>query len=99
MCSTLHVFMNTIFHHSININETWQSEIQMMGLELGNPVTSKLAQTLILSWTSVAKLCRELLNLEVDHRPIRLLVYYSDYLGFVKLSRTCDNTQVTLLFF
>ena len=55
MYATLHVFMNTIFHHSISIIETWQSETQMMGLELGNPVTPLLAQTL-LSWTSVAKL-------------------------------------------
>ena len=46
MYATLYVFKNTIFHHSININETWESKIQMIGLELGDPATPLLAQTL-----------------------------------------------------
>ena len=46
MCSTLHCVHEYYSHHTININETWESKIQMMGLELGAPATPSLAQTL-----------------------------------------------------
>ena len=43
MCSTLHCVHEYYSHHAININETWGSKIQMMGLELGDPATPLLA--------------------------------------------------------
>ena len=43
MCSTLHCVHEYYSHHTININETWESKIQMMGLELGDPATPLLA--------------------------------------------------------
>ena len=64
------------FHYSININVTWESKIQMMGLELGNPATPLLAQTLVISWTNVAKLS-VVSFFYLEHHPICLLVYFS----------------------